>query len=267
MITPLAIAKKTMTNEKKSWDKTMLFSCYVMRPLSYIFTVPLLYTKITPNMVTIISIIFAVVGLCLNSIFTTCIMLTVGWIMFFMWDLFDGIDGNIARYKKQFSKFGTAYDAMGGYACIVCMLFSSGIAAYHMPCVLDPYLPWDNVVLIICGAFACIFNIFPRLMLYFIKATVDNKEKISGADDVNNKLQYGLIKSVALNVMAPSDGMLLLLLPAIWLQALDVYTYFYFIMSFLGMMASLFVMFRFKKPQSSNNDTKASQEDALDNKE
>ena len=240
MITPRKIAKATMTEEKKRTDRIRPFG----RPISYVLTVPFLYTKITPNAVTVISILFAIAGLVLNSVFQTNVMFTVGWIMFLLWNLFDGVDGNIARYKKQYSKFGTAFDAMGGYVCIICMLFSSGIAAYHVDCVLDKYLPWDKIALVICGGFAALFNIFPRLMMYFIKATVNDKDYSMSADSVTDKERYGFFRIVILNLMAPSDGMLLLLMVAIWCNALDIYTYCYFLLSFIGMMASLFVMFR-----------------------
>lgn len=262
MITPNKIAKATMSEEKKRTDRIRPFAFYIGRPISYVLTVPFLYTKITPNMVTILSILFAVAGLVINSIFASCLMLSVGWAMFLLWNLFDGVDGNIARYKKQYSKFGTAFDAMGGYSCIICMLFSSGIAAFNTECILDAYLPWGKIALVVCGGFAVIFNIFPRLMMYFVKATVDNKDDVSEADSVTDKEHYGIVKILILNIMAPSDGMLLLLMPAIWLKALDIYTYFYFIVSFLGMMASLFVIFRTRKSKEleKNNSEKSLEE-------
>lgn len=247
MITPLKIARATMTDEKKRTDRIRPFAYYIGRPISYVFTVPFLYTKITPNMITVLSILFALAGFVVNSIYATQLMLTVGWILFFLWNIFDGVDGNVARYRKQFSPLGTAIDAMGGYVCVICMLFSGGIAAYNMTNVLDVYLPWDKIALIICGGFAALFNIFPRLMLYFIKATVKSDEDVKNAGRVNDKRNYGFVKIVALNIMAPSDGMMLLYIAAIWLNALDIYTYAYFVLSFLGMMASLFVMFKPRK--------------------
>ena len=246
MITPRDIARATMNEEKKRTARLLPFGYYIGRPISYVFTVPLLYTKISPNAITILSILFALSGFVVNSIFTTCVMLTVGWGLFLLWNIFDGVDGNIARYKKQFSKFGDAFDAMGGYTCIMCMLFSSGIAAYSTECVLDGYLPWDKIALVICGALAALFNIFPRLMMYYIMATVKD-DASDGAKSVRDKEHYGIIKIIILNLTAPSDFMLLLLLPAIWLHALDVYTYGYFVLCFLCMMASFFSMFRSRK--------------------
>lgn len=249
MITPAKIARATMTEEKKKTARLLPFGYYIGRPISYVVTVPFLYTKITPNMVTILSILFALAGFVVNCIFKTSLMLTVGWILFFLWNIFDGVDGNMARYRKQYSKFGDAFDAMGGYICIVCMLFSSGVAAYNVSCVLDSYLPWDKIALIICGGLSAMFNIFPRLMMYYIIATVKHKDSQS-AKSVRDKEHYGFIKIIILNLTAPSDFMLLLLLPAIWLHALDIYTYAYFLLCFLCMMVSLFSMFRNRKDGS-----------------
>lgn len=252
MITPRDIARATMNEEKKKTARLLPFGFYIGRPISYCLTIPFLYTKITPNMVTILSILFALGGFVVNSIFTTNLLLTVGWILFFMWSMFDGVDGNMARYKKQFSKFGDAFDAMGGYICIICLLFSSGIAAYSVDCVLDSYLPWDKIALIICGGLAALFNIFPRLMMYYIMATVKD-DASDGAKSVRDKEHYGIIKIIIMNLTAPSDFMLLLLLPAIWLCALDIYTYGYFVLCFLCMMASLFSMFRNKRKNIVND--------------
>lgn len=251
MITPAKIARATMTEEKKKTARLLPFGYYIGRPISYVVTVPFLYTKITPNMVTILSILFALAGFVVNCIFKTGLMLTVGWILFFLWSLFDGVDGNMARYRKQYSKFGDAFDAMGGYICIVCLLFSSGVAAYNVSCVLDSYLPWDKIALIICGGLSAMFNIFPRLMMYYIIATVKNIDSQS-AKSVRDKEHYGFIKIIILNLTSPSDFMLLLLLPAIWLHALDIYTYAYFVICFMCMLASLFVMFKNPKNKESN---------------
>ncbi len=259
MITPKQIAKATMTDEKRKVARLLPFGYYIGRPITYVLTVPFLYTKITPNMISILSILCALSGFVINCIFNTSIMLTVGWILFFMWSIFDGVDGNIARYKKQFSQYGDALDAMGGYVCIVCMLFSSGIAAYNTECVLDVYLPWDKIALIICGGLAALFNIFPRLMMYYIIATAKHNDS-ENARSVRDKEHYGFIKIIILNLTAPSDFMLLLLIPAIWLQALDIYTYVYFVLSFLGMIVSLLSMFR-TSPKNSAKLTDEKNED------
>ena len=51
MITPKEIEQKTMSPEKRKSAKNDYFAFYVGRPLSYILTIPFLYTNITPNTV------------------------------------------------------------------------------------------------------------------------------------------------------------------------------------------------------------------------
>ena len=107
MITPKDIENKTMSPEKRKSAKNDYFAFYIGRPLSYILTIPFLYTSISPNTVSLISIIPIIVGFVLMCIGSTKKVLIVGWLMFFLWNLLDGVDGNIARYKKQFSKMGS----------------------------------------------------------------------------------------------------------------------------------------------------------------
>ena len=57
MITPKDIENKTMSPEKRKSAKNDYFAFYVGRPLSYILTIPFLYTNISPNAVSLISII------------------------------------------------------------------------------------------------------------------------------------------------------------------------------------------------------------------
>ena len=62
MITLREIHKRSMTEEKKATAKNDIFAYYIGRPISYLFTLPFLYTKISPNKVTILSMIFVIFG-------------------------------------------------------------------------------------------------------------------------------------------------------------------------------------------------------------
>ena len=57
MITPKEIEQKTMNPEKRKSAKNDYFAFYIGRPLSYVLTIPFLYTQITPNAVSLLSII------------------------------------------------------------------------------------------------------------------------------------------------------------------------------------------------------------------
>ncbi|WP_462218615.1 CDP-alcohol phosphatidyltransferase family protein [Streptococcus pneumoniae] len=43
---------------------------------------------------------------------TNFILLLLAWFLFFLWNLLDGVDGNLARYREQYSKDGSVVDAM-----------------------------------------------------------------------------------------------------------------------------------------------------------
>ena len=62
MITPRDIERKTMTEAKRKEAHKSWFAFYIGRPISYCLTIPLLYTDISPNTITFISILFAISG-------------------------------------------------------------------------------------------------------------------------------------------------------------------------------------------------------------
>ena len=57
MITIKDIAEKTMTPEKKASAKNDLFAFYVGRPLSYLLSIPFMYTNISPDRISLLSIV------------------------------------------------------------------------------------------------------------------------------------------------------------------------------------------------------------------
>ena len=54
MITVKDIADKSMTPEKRAMARNDLFAFYIGRPLSYVLTIPFLYTGLSPNTISII---------------------------------------------------------------------------------------------------------------------------------------------------------------------------------------------------------------------
>lgn len=105
MITPKQIADKTMSSEKRASAKNDIFAFYIGRPISYVLTIPFLYTKIRPNTISLISIIPQIIGFVLFYLAENKKMLVIAWLMFFLWNLLDGVDGNVARYKKNFQSW------------------------------------------------------------------------------------------------------------------------------------------------------------------
>lgn len=242
MITPRDIEQKTMSPEKRNSAKNDYFAFYVGRPISYILTIPFLYTDISPNTISVISIIPIIAGFVVMYIANDKSELMVGWLFFFLWNLLDGVDGNVARYKKQFSPLGSVYDAMSGYIAMIISFFSWGIAACHNGGILASFnIPAE--LYIILGALSGIFVIFPRFIMHKAITTVGDESKVAGIKD---KSEYGLVKLVALNLTSISGFVQVFMLIAILINMLDLFTIGYFVLNFLVMIASLKSIFKVK---------------------
>jgi len=236
MISPRQIAKVTMTPEKKKSAKNDYFAYYIGRPISYIVTIPFLYTKITPNTVSLISIIPLFVGFILMYIGDTKLLLSLGWLCFFTWFILDGVDGNIARYKKISSNLGSVYDAMSGYIAMVLSFFAWGIAASHNPGILDNIITIPNDIYIILGALSGICVIFPRFIMHKVITTIGKAESTTSVQD---KSSYGILKTIALNIISISGFVQIFLLVAIWTDSIDLFTVAYFCINFTVMIITI----------------------------
>lgn len=236
MITVKEIEKKTMTPEKRKSAQKDFFAFYVGRPISYVLTIPFLYSNISPNAVSIISIISVIVGTILMYLGQSKITLVVGWVMFFLWNLLDGVDGNIARYKKQFSPMGSVYDAMSGYAAMVLSFFAWGIAASHNPGKLQQLVSMPEDIYIVFGALSGIFVIFPRFIMHKVISTLGSENSMTSVKD---KSEYNFGKLIALNLVSISGFVQILMLIAVLSCTMDLFTVFYFVLNLLIMVVSL----------------------------
>lgn len=236
MITPKQIEKATMSEEKKKIARNDFFAFYIGRPLSYVLTIPFLYTNISPNTISLISIVPVIIGFLLMCIGNTKPVLYLGWMMFFLWNLLDGVDGNVARYKKQFSKMGSVYDAMSGYIAMVLSFFGWGVAAYHNSGVLSKCINIPGESFIILGALSGIFVIFPRFIMHKALTTLGD---VNFMNSVKDKSEYSLAKVIALNLTSIAGFVQVFMLLAIALNMLDVFTAGYFVLNFLVLVVSL----------------------------
>lgn len=241
MITVKEIESRTMTPEKRESAKNDLFAFYIAKPISYVLTIPFLYTNITPNEVSLTSVLFVLIGTLLMYIGNSKITLVAGWFMFFLWLIFDCIDGNIARYKKQFSPLGSVYDAMSGYAAMALSFLSWGIAASHNPGIFQECIGLPSDLYIVLGALSGFFAIFPRLIMHKKLTTVRNDKK---AEDIKDKSNYGFCKIIALNLVSISGLVQIFMLISVLANMMDLFTCIYFVLNFIVMMVSLWLLLR-----------------------
>ena len=240
MITPKDIANKTMTNEKRATAKNDYFAYSVGRPLSYLLTIPFLYLNITPNTISLLSIVPVIVGFIISMLCESKMMALVAWGLFFVWNLLDGVDGNVARYNGISSPLGSVYDAMSGYVAMVLSFFSMGIIASHQKDFLLDELCLNDDFFIILGALAGICSIFPRLVMHKIISTVGDAKVRS----VQNKSSYGFIKIIALNLTSIAGIVQVLMLLAIIFELCGCFIFVYFIINFVVMLVSLYSMLK-----------------------
>ncbi|CEY19288.1 WciO [Streptococcus pneumoniae] len=226
------IERKTMSPAKKAMAKNDYFAFYVGRPLSYLLTVPFVKTNITPNQISYLSIIPLIVGFIIMIFTTDFVVLLLAWFLFFLWNLLDGVDGNLARYREQYSKDGSVVDAMAGYVAMVLTYFGAGIVAAHLN---------DSDIYIILGALSGISLIFPRLVMHKYINTVAQDESVSSIKD---KSDFNTIKILALNMTSITGIPQVLLLLAILTNQWVLFTLVYFTINFLLMIFSLYSLFK-----------------------
>jgi len=98
------IANYKMT-VKESWVRDF-YTMFIVRPIAALIVIPISNTKVTPNQITILSIIlhfFTLYALLRTKFFIA------GLGLFFVY-LLDCVDGQLAREKKMVSKFGVHFD-------------------------------------------------------------------------------------------------------------------------------------------------------------
>ena len=102
-------------------------SIYVTRKISIWITYFLRNTKVTPNQITALWFFLGILGACLLIYNDYTISLLALVLLYFSWIL-DNVDGELARYKKQFSIEGNFLDMLGHQVVIpmvfCCLTFS-----------------------------------------------------------------------------------------------------------------------------------------------
>ena len=241
MITYKDVAEKSMTSDKKASAQSDLFAFYVIRPISFFVTIPFLHTSLTPNMISVISIIPVMIGFVLSWYIYSKTGMLVSWLMFFIWDILDSVDGNVARYRRQLSRLGSVYDAMSGYLEASFVFFSAAIMAAHSsgPLVRAGMLTAERLV--IFGGITAVMNMYPRLVMHKTVTTLMDKGQVK---EISEKKEYGIVKIVALNLKSCAGGALVLMLLAILFNLLDLYTVFYLVFNLAVAVATIVSILR-----------------------
>ncbi len=229
------IYEKSMPPSKRNEEKFNLWVAWVVRPLSIIGTIPFLRSNIKPITITFISILCSIIGFVFLAFGQTLTYRLIGWFLFFLWAILDGVDGNLARCTNKTSNLGGLWDATGGYTAIVLIYFSAGIAAFFD---LNMFKLAENYIWIILGGLTSVFTIFPRLIMHK-KASYQTE-----ALKIANKNKFGLKQIVAMNFVSGSGFLQVILLIAILSHTLNLFILIYFILNSIIMILSLYKLLK-----------------------
>lgn len=223
-----------------------------VRPLSYPLTVLAIRIGLTPNMVSIISIISAVIG---SVSFATgrFSLMILGIVFFSLFDIFDCVDGNIARTKRISSYMGEFYDAMGGYTMCAFSLFSVGVAAFFSSRTIFIY---DSFMLVVLAALGSITDIFSRLI--YQKYTANSmiadskmgKEIVRENDSAvktlttTKKISFSTIRWALDKQFGVGNNYTLILLVAFAFRALDLFIILYSMYHIIAYVAVVYMFCR-----------------------
>lgn len=226
------IEEKSMTKEKMENAKNDFFAFYIGRPLSYVLTIPFLNLKVKPNTISLISIFPNIIGFILLGFGKTLTLKLLGFLCFFLWNLLDGVDGNIARYKKIFSKNGSLWDATSGYFAMIFTFLAMGTGCYYGNFTI---LPIDQALMISLGGISACFVILPRLIMH---KRITSMGEDKNSSELKDKSSYNFIKVIGLNLISISGFIQVLMLLSILFHVMDIFTIFYFLINSLILVAS-----------------------------
>ena len=153
------------TNQRRKWRGRL------NNNISIYFTWLLLHTPIIGNQVTFLMLIFAII----SAIFFAkgqYIYSLVGILFFQLYVLFDWSDGEVARYRKIFSKKGAYLDYITHVIVNPIIFLGISLGAYF-----NNPLPIPNYIYLIAGglaAYSFMINQFARLKKY--EMYIDQKE-------------------------------------------------------------------------------------------
>lgn len=213
--------KKDMAN----WE-----SIYVSRKISIWITYCLRNSRISPNQVTALWLILGLLGAFLLIPHVYWMSILAIFLLYIAWIL-DNVDGELARYKKEFSIAGNLLDMIGHEIIFPvvcgCLTFSmilrseSNFAIFFglmATALVTPLAKMqENVKLLLCIKTMSLGNNFEDLQKPIEPA--DNDE------DEEKRLKGFVFKILA--IIFGQTGMIYLLFPAVILEVENIYLIFY----------------------------------------
>lgn len=235
----LSDIKKSYHSVKKLSDRDDLWLYFVIRKISFYITWIFLKFGFSANQTTYITIIIGVVG----CGFLTCNnyrIKVIGALLVNFWIIFDCVDGNIARFKKESSKYGEFIDALNGYLMNALLFLCVGIGAFNCPEFSFKFISRlfvfniNGNILIVLGAWSSITNILSRLIFQkfmntfrTVKSTeIKPRSNVNSSNSVYHKMYF-----IIHNIVSFSGFLTPILFLATIFRLLNIFVIFYAIVN------------------------------------
>jgi|GEM_PF-6658632 len=165
-------------NKKVEFDllENNPFAIYIIRPLSIYLTPFFVKFDISANVVTTTGFIFAIIASLLLCTGQFSFMQWGGW-LYLLNNLFDYIDGNVARFYGKTNHFGKFIDGTFGAITDTIVFFTLGIGVFYQISAAEIHTFWpisDAYIFIILGSMAACSNVLNSyLQIRFSRAQAD----------------------------------------------------------------------------------------------
>lgn len=157
----------------KSLDVEEPVDVYVHRPLAYLLARALLPTPVSPNLVTIASMVIGVSGACLILVDVPYHFQWAG-LCVFLSTIFDCADGQLARMRKTSSVIGRMLDGTADVIVTAAITIAAAIWLFHEYGAQNPWLGWAAVLFTIVAGVATSIQttLFDHYKTVFMKMAV-----------------------------------------------------------------------------------------------
>lgn len=241
MVSYQELVKKTMPVEKRKSASRCIVGHYLVRPVSNIISIPLIEIGVDPTSVTIVSLVPIIIAFFVFTFSKTLTGFLIGWFLILLWNILDGVDGNIARYCDMTSKKGELWDATVGWIAVIVFYEGMGFAAYRF----SVYVSEPEYYLYI-GGLTAIFWLFPRLVMHKKTGMMSN-EAANELKDLNHdgkKSLKDIFKLFFFNCISINGGAAVIFLIALVLSLMEICMIVYFFVNFIVFIGSLWTLLK-----------------------
>lgn len=241
MIAYKDLVVKTMPPEKKRTASRCVVGHYLVRPISNIISIPLIEMNINPTSVTIISLLPVLMAFGFFVTSRTTKGFVIGWFLIFLWNILDGVDGNIARYCEKSSIHGEIWDATVGWIAVIVFYEGMGFSAYKFGIYIQ------NTAFYLCiGGLTAILSIFPRLIMHK-KASIVGSESTKELKNLKPEGAISLkdiVKLILFNLISINGVAAIFFLVCLLTDTIELCMWGYFVLNLIVTLGSLYTLLK-----------------------